>query len=117
MKPIYPTLKEKKRYLLVKVISDNSIIFSDIQKEITKQVKEFIGEIELSKAGLIFFNESWDSNSKTFILRVGIKQVDKFKGAITLIKTIKTKPVVLSTLKTSGKLNKLKNFQKGELNG
>lgn len=112
MKPLYPTLKEKKRYILIKIFSDYRFRFSVIEEELKQKLKEFLGETETAKAGIIIFKESWSPKSKTFILRVGIKQVDKLKGAITLIKSIKNKPVILSSLKTSGKLNKLKNFQK-----
>ena len=112
MKPLSPTLKEKKRYILIKLISDSNFRFPVIESELRQKIKEFLGELETSKAGLIIFKETWEPKSKTFILRVGIKQVDKVKGAITLIKSIKNKPVMFSSLKTSGKLNKLKNFQK-----
>jgi len=112
MKPLYPTLKEKKRYILIKLISDYNFRFPAIEKDFSEKLKDFLGELEMSKAGIIIFKETWEPKSKTFILRVGIKQVDKVKGAITLIKSIKNKPVMFSSLKTSGKLNKLKDFQK-----
>ena len=89
MKPLYQTLKEKKRYLLIQIHSENSFRFSAIEKELKEKIKEFLGEFQMSKAGIIFFKETWDSKSKTFIVRVGNKQVDAFKGAITLIKNIK----------------------------
>ena len=112
MKPLYPTLKEKKRYILLKVYSDFKISFQDIEKEVLAQINNFLGNLEASKAGIIIFKETWDSKSKTFILRVGNKQVDKVKSAITLIKDVKNKPVMIASLKTSGTLRKLKDFQK-----
>lgn len=112
MKAIYPTLKEKKRYLLLKIHSEDSFSFSIIEKEVIEQIKDFLGEFELSKAGVIFLRETWNSKSKTFIVRVGIKHVDAFKSSIIFIKSIKNKPVILSSIKTSGKLNKLIDFQK-----
>ena len=112
MKAIYPVLKEKKRYILLKIHSEENFNFSTISSELKKGFKEFLGEFEMSKAGIILLRETWNSKSKTFIVRVGIKHVDALKSAIMFIKTIKNKPVIISSVKTSGKLNKLKYFQK-----
>lgn len=111
MKPLYPTLKEKKRYILFKVISDSEFKFSAIRGKISEKLMEFLGELELSKAGILFFEETWNSENKTFIMRVGNKHVDKVKSSLALIKSIKNKATIISSLKTSGKLKKLKDFQ------
>ncbi len=53
MKPLKPSMREKKRYLLVKG--------KNLDKNIEKAILEFVGALGMSKAGLKFIKKSKDS--------------------------------------------------------
>ncbi|MFH1326935.1 MAG: hypothetical protein ABIH59_02310 [archaeon] len=53
MKPLKPSMKENKRYLLVKG--------KDLKENIEKSILDFIGVLGMSKVGLSFIKTSKDS--------------------------------------------------------
>ena len=112
MKVLSPTLKERKRYILFKVISDNTLKKETVAKQCTEACLRFLGEFGCADAGVQFLPETWDSKTQTGIIRTGHKWVDKTKAALTLIKEIDGKQATVSTILTSGSINKLKEKRK-----
>ncbi len=99
-KTLLPALKERKRYLLFKVISKNKIPESKIKESINQSLFRFLGELGMAKAGIQFV--------KNDIIRVSHNFVNELKSALMLIKEINNEQVMIRSLKVSGVLNKLK---------
>ena len=108
MKPLLPTLKERKRYILVKVISSTEIQKSDLVETVAKAGLQFLGELGLAKSGMQFLPETYDTKTKTGIIRVNHKYTDEVRAALTLVKEIGKKKVTIKSEKTSGTISKLK---------
>jgi ribonuclease P/MRP protein subunit POP5 len=108
VKVLSPTLKERKRYILFKIHSDNILKKEIVAKQCTEACLRFLGEFGCAEAGVQFLPETWDQKEQTGIIRTGHKWVDKTKSALALIKEINGKKVTVSTILTSGSLNKLK---------
>ncbi len=90
IKPILPSLKEKKRYILYEgKLSRNAI---------KQGIKDFIGEYGMAKAGIMFIK----SKNNKGIVKTNVKWLEQVKTALSLMKT-RVKPV-----KVSGTLKKLK---------
>jgi RNase P/RNase MRP subunit POP5 len=90
IKPILPSLKEKKRYILYEgKLSRNAI---------KQGIKDFIGEYGMAKAGIMFIK----SKNNKGIIKTNVKWLEQVKTALSLMKT-RVKPV-----KVSGTLKKLK---------
>jgi ribonuclease P/MRP protein subunit POP5 len=110
LKIIPSTMRERKRYLLVKVEPADSIDRRDLENAILNSCLQFLGELGTAKAGILVMSDTYDG--KTVIVKTGHKFVDETKSAISLIKSVADKKVRLSTISVSGSLSKLK--QKGD---
>lgn len=113
LKPILPSLKERKRYLYFEIISDNHIPVEQASKTINESCLSFLGTLEVGKAGLMFLSDKYDNNKG--IVKTGHKYVDKVRTALALIKTIDNKEVIVRTRVVSGTLKKA--ISKGVKNG
>ena len=89
MKPILPTLKEKKRYVVFEIISNETFDGTAIKKFIYDECLKFLGELGISRAGLMSVEDQFKDNKG--ILRVNNKYVDEIKLALSLIKSINNK--------------------------
>lgn len=104
MKPLLPTLKEKKRYLVYeleseKVISPHAII---------RQVQKILGIFDSAKAGLLHISYE----NKRGVIKTSLESVTKVRAALTLIKEIDASAVRINVIGTSGILNKTSRFEK-----
>tara|TARA_Y100000310_G_scaffold193072_1_gene193032 strand:+ start:1572 stop:1952 length:381 start_codon:yes stop_codon:yes gene_type:complete len=104
MKPLLPSLREKKRYLVYKIISKEKISGIDANNAIMEGCLQFLGELGVGKAGLIPVKEVYKDNQG--VLKVNTKYVNEVKMSLGLIKEIKGSKVVVDTLSVSGTLKK-----------
>ncbi len=107
IKPLLPSLREKKRYLAFEIISKAKIKRSDsVFKAITASAVGFMGELGCSKAGIKTLNDRWDEGSQKGVLRVSSKYVDATRTAISLVRQIDDNEVIVRTIGVSGILKK-----------
>jgi RNase P/RNase MRP subunit POP5 len=86
MKPLIPSHKENKRYLLLKG--------KDLKKQVPFAIKDFIGVLGMSKTVPIFI--------KNNILSINRKSLDKVRASFAVW------PEKIEVLKVSGTLKKLR---------
>lgn len=72
MKPLKPSMREKKRYLLVKG--------NNLKSNVEKAILEFIGVLGMSKTGLVWIKNDLKSNSAT--ISVNRKMVDLVRASL-----------------------------------
>lgn len=108
MKTLQPSLKERKRYILIKVISEFDVEKEKLFDSVAKAGLQFLGELGMAKAGLQILPETYDQKNKTFIVRTGHKFVNETKSALILIKEIDGRKVTLKSVRVSGVVDKLK---------
>lgn len=107
IKPLLPSQREKKRYLVFEIISKNKIKpFSEITNAIWKAVLTFAGQTGAAKAGISVLQDKYNSSRQRGMIRVSHKMLDMLKAALTLIKEINKEPVIVRSLGTSGILKK-----------
>lgn len=97
---ILPSSREKKRYVLFEVISDEKFFKDEIKNSIYQKTLEYLGEQGFAKAGVILVKEN--------IVRVNHKYKDEIIIILSLIREINNKKVMMNPLKTSGVIKKLK---------
>jgi ribonuclease P/MRP protein subunit POP5 len=103
MKPLLPSLREKKRYVVFEVITkENTANMPD--KEIKNAFLQLFGEVGLGEAGLIFLNNKWKNNKG--IVRVNNKQVDRLKASFCIITKINDQKATIKSVGVSGTLKK-----------
>ena len=113
LKPLLPTLKEKKRYLVFEAISDENLTFNQIADQINCKSKEFLGLLDSSKAGIQILKETWNSKKQRGIIRVNHKYVHQLKSCFLFINDINGKDAVIQSIGLSGVINKAKNLIAG----
>jgi len=100
IKPLIPSLREKKRYLVYEITSPKKIKKLEAEQIIKTATKNFLGEFGLAKAGILFL----DYKNNKGILRINNKEVNKVRSALTLVNNKK----IIKTIYISGLLNKAK---------
>ena len=101
MKPLLPTLKEKKRYLVFEVVSKKPVKLNKV--ELMNKIHDFLGILSSSKAGIQLIKTKGNRG----ILRVSHKYVDHLKSALLFIKDLSDQDVILNTVTVSGILKKV----------
>jgi ribonuclease P/MRP protein subunit POP5 len=110
IKPILPSLREKKRYLVYEVIGNDNLTAEEIEKSIKSSYLTSFGEVELGNAGLIFLNKQFNKKKQKGIIRVNNKCVDNLRYSLALIKDIKKSDVIIHSIGCSGIINKTKQY-------
>lgn len=108
MKPLLPSLKEKKRYLVFEIISDKPLKYKEVEKSLKKELSKVLGLFNSARAGLMFLPETWNKKKQKGIIRVAHKYVSHLKSGLMLIEEIKNQKVIIKSVKVSGILNKAK---------
>ena len=110
MKPLLSSLREKKRYVVFKVISQEQLPFKEINKSIKEHFLSLMGEFGYAKAGLMLLHEQWNQSKNTGIAKINHKYVPHLKMALSLIKNIENEKVIVNSLGVSGILAKTQRF-------
>ncbi len=105
-KPLLPTLRTKKRYVVYEYISDKNISHNNIVSAVKKSYKECFGTFGLSEAGLM---DTKIHNKNRGILKVNHKYLDKLCVSMAMITNVNDQNLVLHTVGVSGILKKAKN--------
>ncbi len=112
IKPLLPSLKERKRYLAFKVISNEKVTDSEaVSHEIWEKVLENMGAFEAAKAGVWVLAEHYDKKNQTGVIRVNNRYVDQLKSSLMFVEQIQQKDVVIKSMTVSGLLNKAKRLK------
>ena len=110
LKPILPSLREKKRYLAFEIISKQEITDAAIVSDAVMHYSlQFLGQIGVAKAGIIVLNNKWDAQRQRGIIKVSHKHVDGLKAALTFADKINSTDVIIRSLGVSGILRKAEN--------
>lgn len=107
LKSLMPSLKEKKRFIVFEIISNNQIKdFKKVYQAIWQKSNEFLGKFETAKAGLWLLGDKWSEKKQKGILKINNKYVDKVKAVFTMITDIEKQKIIIRSIGVSGILNK-----------
>jgi ribonuclease P/MRP protein subunit POP5 len=108
LKPLKPSLKEKKRYLVFEVMSNTNLSYEKVEAEIWKSCLGFLGEWGMAKAGMQVLSDCWKQASQRGIIRVTHTHTQHIRSALLLVKSIGGESAVIRTLGMSGIIDKAK---------
>ncbi len=100
-----PSLRERKRYLAYKVVSDKQISNEMAQNAVFTGIRDFLGVYGMAKAGIMAVTNS--------VLRVTHTETEKVKTALSLISEINGNRAIVQTVYVSGSLHKAKSINGG----
>ena len=106
LKPLMPSLREKKRYLAFEVISDGKVHADAVENSVFSAVKDLTGSLGMARAGLLFLRDKWNEEKQRGLIRVSHKSVDELRSSLAFIKDIENKEVIVRSIGLSGVLRK-----------
>lgn len=107
IKPLLPSLRERKRYLAYEVISKSRFYDAiHVNKAILDAANKFLGNLGMSYAGIIPINDKWNEKMQRGIIRVNNKHVDNLKASLIFVKNINGKESIVKSVGASGILRK-----------
>ena len=110
LKPILPSLREKKRYVVFEVISKDKIAdAASVSNSILHYASKFLGQLGVAKAGIMVLNNKWDASLQRGIVKVSNKHVDALKASLAFADKINGAEVIFRSLGVSGILRKAEN--------
>ena len=107
LKPVLPSLREKKRYLVFEVVSNEKIgDINQVSSAIWNASLQFLGQLGTAKAGLMVLSNKWDQKLQRGIIKVSHKHVDAVRAALMFAGKIDNKDAIFRSLGISGILRK-----------
>ncbi len=106
-KPLLPSMKQKKRYVVFEILSKDKLTYRDVKKGIKDVLMSFLGELGYGKAGIMFIDKY---KFPYGLIKVNHKFVNELKAGLALVKTISGKKVIVKSVKTSGIIKKLSKY-------
>ncbi len=107
LKILLPSLRERKRYILFKVISEEPINYTFLKEAITSSILKFYGELGFSKLSLKFLDERWNEKEQVGIIQCNNLSVPNIVTALGLVQRIGEARVNIKVLKISGTIKSL----------
>ncbi len=112
MKPLAPTLKEKKRYIGFEVITDKAIKPSSLEKAAKRALFNYLGDLGMAKSGAFIISNLTKKNK--LVVRTELHYVNEIKAAMILANRVDNSRVIFKSVATSGCLNKVNNKLYGD---
>jgi len=104
-KPLLPTLRTKKRYVVYETLSDDSFIHGEIYNAVNNAYKECYGLFGIGESGIM---DTRISKNNRGIIKINHKYVDNLKISMNYVKDINKKKVKIHAINVSGILKKAK---------
>ena len=110
LKPILPSLREKKRYLVFEVVSKEKINDAEsVSNAVWNCSLQFLGQLGAAKAGIMVLGNKWNSSLQRGIIKVNHKNVDALKASLVFANKIGNNDVIFRSIGVSGILRKAEN--------
>ena len=106
VKRLMPSLREKKRYLKIKIISLTGSFTTSPFQELLVKINNFFGIFESANAGIMLISTNIKENTVT--LKVNNKYLDKLRASLLFIQELTTNKVIIKSIRASGSINKVK---------
>lgn len=106
LRPVLPSLREKKRYIAFEVQAEKVFGFEHVKKSIEQSMKGFLGDLGMARAGILFLHD-WKENKG--IIKVNTKYVDEVKGSFALVQEIAQEKAIVRSIGVSGALEKIRH--------
>lgn len=108
LKTLSPTLRERERYISFQVISEEPIVYSDLESGIWQTLLEVYGELGVSPTSAWLVKNLWDEKWQLGVIRCNNKSVSKVIAGLGLITRLGESRVILKIEKVSGTIKGLR---------
>ena len=108
-KPLPPSLRSHKRYIIFEVIAENKIEYGDMVNAVWDSMLNFLGELEASKAKIWFIKNLYDENNQRGVIRCGNNYVEHIRTVLSLVHIIGEKRAIIKILGVTGTIKSARN--------
>lgn len=109
LKPLQPTLREKKRFIKIKIENSQKIEFKELSNQLLREITYYLGAIDIGKAGIWILKDKFNHEKQELIIKVNVKYKDKLVGALALTNINNAK---INIIRVSGTLKGVEKEQK-----
>ena len=102
-----PTLREKERYIAFEVLSEEPIMFSDLEASIWNSAQNFFGELGTAKTSVWIIKNLYGERKQIGVIRCNNLSTDKILTALGLITRLGDIRVICKILAISGTIKGL----------
>lgn len=102
LKPLIPTLRQKKRFVKVKIEANRKFDFREISESLVEEIIFYIGAVDFGKSGIWILRDKFDYESQEIVLKVSVSMKDKLVGVLALVRKLGDCNVKLSVVRVSG---------------
>ncbi len=106
LRPVLPSLREKKRYMAFEVQTEGKIDLDHAKKSIEQCMKGFLGDLGMARVGILFLDD-WKQNRG--IMKINTKYVDDVKASLALVQEVGNKKAIVRSIAVSGALEKIRS--------
>ena len=107
LKILQPSLRERERYVKFRIISEEQIVYSDLEAALWDAVLDLYGEAGVSKLSLWLVKNLYNEEKQTGTIRCNNKSVPQVLAALGLINRLGDNRVIFKILKVSGTIKGL----------
>jgi len=107
LKTLLPSLRERKRYILFKVISEQAINYQLFKELLSSTILKFYGELTFGKFGFKILDERWNEKEQIGIVKCNHLYVPNIIVALGLLQRLGDYRVNVKILKVSGTIKSL----------
>lgn len=107
---LFPSLRQKKRYVVFEILAERKFSFADIKVEVQQALQQFLGYQGLAKAAPLILVERFNESKQRFVVKVSHTFVDELKAALLFCTRIQQTTIIIRSLITSGTLKKAALF-------
>jgi ribonuclease P/MRP protein subunit POP5 len=108
LKFLLPSLREKERYISFQVISEEPIVYEDLEQAVWNVMIDFFGELGVSKTSVWIIKNLYDPEKQVGVIRCNNKSVPQVVAGLGLISRLGDVRVTFKILKISGTIRGLK---------
>lgn len=108
LKILLPTLREKSRYIKFQIISDEPIVYEDLEQSIWNTFLDFFGERGTSDFSLWIIKNLWNEKEKTGVIKCNNKSVTQVVAGLGLIQRLGDTRIIFKILGISGTVRRLR---------
>jgi RNase P/RNase MRP subunit POP5 len=111
MQRLLPSLREKKRYLVFRILSKSHLgNAANTLKLLKLELSSYFGQMGMADAGIQVLSDTYNPEEQSGAIRVGHKYVNRLKSALMFITSLDDKEVIVKSVTVSGMINKAKTY-------
>lgn len=102
-----PTLRERERYVYIKLISEEPVNYSDLEAAIWNTLLDFYGEAGVSRMSMWLVKNLWDASEQSGVIRCNNNSVPQLIAGLGLVPRLGESRIIFKILRISGTIRGL----------